>query len=209
MFVKSLLIPSTAIVLLLGGLLGCTALADLGIAVPDSGNPPVISIEVLTGKPKGAVVYIQGKVTDYAPFLNGGAYLVEDASGQIWIRTKGTPPKVGQSILVKGKIDYQSINVASQDIGGAYVDELEQLQVVATKPQPVTTPSPVVTKPQPVTTPSPVVTKPQPVTTPSPVVTKPASIPVESAENLPTTLKKPKPDSIDSFFLPHKQNQKL
>ncbi len=208
MFVKSLLVPYTGLMLIIGGLLGCTTLADLGVAVPYIGDPPVIQIDGLAQKPKGALVYIQGKVTDYAPFLDGGAYLVQDSSGGVWIRTRGKPPKPGQQILVKGKIEYKNINVANQDLGGVYVDEVEQLQATASKPQPSSlSPEPAVTKPQPSPSPEPVVTKPQ--SSPLPVVSTPPSVTGQTGENPTPAIKKPKPDAIDSFFLPHKQQQKL
>ncbi len=73
--------------LLLLGLFGCSTLADLGIAVPYIGDPPLTAIEQLQEKPKGALVYLRGTVSNYAPFLAGGAYLLQDGSGKIWIRT--------------------------------------------------------------------------------------------------------------------------
>lgn len=56
--------------LLLLGLFGCSTLADLGIAVPYIGDPPLTAIEQLQEKPKGTLVYLRGTVSNYAPFFN-------------------------------------------------------------------------------------------------------------------------------------------
>jgi hypothetical protein len=95
---------------LLAGLFGCSTLADLGFAVPYLGDPPVTSIEQLNNKPKGALVYLRGVVKDAAPFVNGGAYLLKDESGSIWIRT-GSPrlPKTGMEIVIQGQIEFQAV----------------------------------------------------------------------------------------------------
>lgn len=136
MVIESSLVKRSCILLLVGGLIGCSALADLGIAVPYLGDPPLSSVNELTGKKRGAIVYLQGIVRGYAPFLNGGAYPLQDKTGTIWIRTDSKPPEPGKEVVIKGKLDYQSIPVQSQELGEFYVVELEQLKWTTQTPTP-------------------------------------------------------------------------
>ncbi|GFE68135.1 DNA-binding protein [Chroococcus sp. FPU101] len=171
---------------MVSGLIGCSALADLGIAVPYLGDPPVISVKDLTNKKKGAIVYIKGIVKVYAPFLNNsGAYQVQDPTGTIWIRTEGKPPQSGKEVVIKGKLDYQSIPVASLELGDFYVVELEQLELTAQTPP---------AKPP---------TQATPPTPPTPTA-KPTVIPVQP----PAANSDPLPDPTNDLFFPHKQQSK-
>lgn len=179
MVIKSSLVRRSCVLLLVGGLIGCSALAELGIAVPYLGDPPVISVNDLTDKKRGAIVYIKGIVKGYAPFLNSGAYQVQDQTGTIWIRTEGKPPPSGKEVVIKGKLDYQSIAVGNQEVGEFYVVELEQLELTAQTPTQ---------------------TSPTQPTTPT-TTSKPSVIPVQ----LPTA--KPQPDPTNDLFLPHKQHK--
>lgn len=181
MVIKSSLVRRSCALLLVGGLIGCSALADLGIAVPYLGNPPLISVNDLTAQKRGAIVYIKGIVKGYAPFLNSGAYQVQDKTGTIWIRTEGKPPPSGKEVVIKGKLDYQSIAVGNQELGEFYVVELEQLELTAQIPTP--------TSPKPTT----------PTTT-----SKPSVIPVQPPAVKPNLL----PDPTNDLFLPHKQQHK-
>jgi hypothetical protein len=180
MVIKSSLVRRSCALLLVGGLIGCSALAELGIAVPYLGEPPLISVNDLTDKKRGAIVYIRGIVKVYAPFLNSGAYQVQDKTGTIWIRTEGKPPPSGKEVVIKGKLDYQSIEVGNQELGEFYVVELEQLELTAQTPTP----------------------KPQTQPTPSATTSKPSVIPVQ-----PPAVK-PQPDPTNDLFFPHKQQHK-
>jgi hypothetical protein len=219
--------------LLLLGLFGCSTLADLGIAVPYIGDPPLTAIEQLQTKPKGALVYLRGKVSNYAPFLAGGAYLLQDASGKIWIRTNsGKLPRQGEEIVIKGKIDVEIIPQGSQSVNEVYVVELEQMDAVAVNSVPTPSPSPEI-KPSPtsevklpennspqvqtkplenprqVTVPSVTETKPPETPTVTPVKPNPPPQPVaEVITPKPPAVIKPIKDPLDAFFLPHKQGQK-
>jgi hypothetical protein len=76
-------------------------------------------------------VYLQGKVENRAPFVGNAAYQLQDTTGSIWILTKQTLPQLGDEILVKGKVRYQSIklkDLADQDLGEVYVEETEQIK---------------------------------------------------------------------------------
>lgn len=179
MVIKNNLIRRSCALMLVGGLIGCSALAELGIAVPYLGDPPLISVNDLTDKKRGAIVYIKGMVKGYAPFLNSGAYQVQDKTGTIWIRTEGKPPSSGKEVIIKGKLDYQSIAVGSQELGEFYVVELEQLELTAQTPTPTSPTTPTTTS-------------------------KPSVIPVQP----PAVKPNPLPDPINDLFLPHKQQHK-
>lgn len=221
--------------LLLLGLFGCSTLADLGIAVPYIGDPPLTAIEQLQEKPKGALVYLRGTVSNYAPFLAGGAYLLQDGSGKIWIRTNSNKlPRQGEEIVIKGKIDFEAIPQGSQTVNEVYVVELEQMNAVAVNSVPTPSPSPEI-KPSPtsevkppennsppvstkplenprqVTIPTATATATKPPETPvvTPVKPNPPAQPVaEAIPPKPPAVVKPIPDPLDAFFLPHKQNEK-
>ncbi|MEG3438218.1 hypothetical protein V0288_13900 [Pannus brasiliensis CCIBt3594] len=185
---------------LLAGLFGCSTLADLGIAVPVIGDPPMTTIDRLPEKPKGALVYLRGVVGDQAPFLNGGAYLLKDGSGAIWIRTNTLKmPKKGEEIVVKGQIEFENVPKGVQAGNEVYVRELEQLDARAIAPSPTPT-SEIQSQPQP----SPVATR-EPEPKPSPVAVrepepKPSPVAVREPEPKPSPVAtrepEPKPSPV-------------
>ena len=73
-------------------------------------------------------IYLQGKVTIKAPFLTGGAYQLQDATGKIWVVTNQTLPNVGDEVTIAGEVKFESIPISGQEIGEAYVEEQEQLE---------------------------------------------------------------------------------
>ncbi|MCC0177458.1 hypothetical protein I4641_10765 [Waterburya agarophytonicola K14] len=90
-------------------------------------KPPHISIEQISPKKIGKIVYLTGKVVHLAPFVDNTAYQIEDITGKIWIITTQQAPKLGQKISIKGKIEYQSLPFADRELGDFYLVELEQL----------------------------------------------------------------------------------
>ncbi|MGF1590503.1 MAG: hypothetical protein ACFCU7_14930 [Pleurocapsa sp.] len=103
----------SAWVILLGSLVGCRS--------------SLIAIEGISPQKIGKTVYLKGKVVHLAPFVDNAAYQIEDATGKIWVITTQKPPEFGQLINIKGKIEYQSLLFADQELGEFYVIELEQL----------------------------------------------------------------------------------
>lgn len=89
---------------------------------------PLISIEEVSTKKTGKTVYLTGTVVHLAPFVDNAAYQIEDGTGKIWVVTPQTPPKIGQQINIKGKVEYQSLPLAEQELGDFYLVELEQLE---------------------------------------------------------------------------------
>jgi hypothetical protein len=157
------------------GLLGCNPLTFLGLASSNS-----VSISQLSPETEGSVIYLQGKVTDHAPFLGKGAYQLTDETGHVWVLTDDPLPPTGTEMTIRGTVNYQSIPVGNQEVGEFYLVEVEKLSGIPENlPQDI----------QPVSDPQPEVI-PQP-ETPSQVQPQP----------------KPKPLYQD-LFLPHKQNGK-
>lgn len=70
---------------------------------------------------------LQGKVVRQAPFLQGGAYLLQDKTGQIWVVTKRILPQTGADILLQGGQEYKQIAIGNRKAGEVYVQELERL----------------------------------------------------------------------------------
>jgi len=99
--------------ILLLGLVGCRS--------------PLIMIEEVTPQKVGKTVYLTGKVVHLAPFIGNGAYQIEDRTGKIWVVTTQTLPQANQQIKIKGKIEYQSLPFAQQELGDFYLVEREQL----------------------------------------------------------------------------------
>lgn len=79
-------------------------------------------------------VNIQGIVVNVAPFLEGGAYQVQDQTGKVWVKTDGPLPKKGTVLSVRAEVAYEPIFIGPEKLGESYL-----LQI--TKPQPESTAS--------------------------------------------------------------------
>lgn len=90
---------------------------------------PLITIKE-SPKKVDQTVNLRGKVVHLAPFLGNGAYQIEDVTGKIWVVTTQTLPQLNQQINLKGKIKYQSLPLAKQELGDFYLIELERLSSV-------------------------------------------------------------------------------
>ena len=73
-------------------------------------------------------LYLQGKVQQRIPLLNGWIYQLQDDTGSIWVITQTSAPNVGAEILIRGLAHYESIPVAGEDLGEHYIEEQEQIQ---------------------------------------------------------------------------------
>lgn len=92
---------------------------------------PLIAIEEVSPKKVGKTVYLAGRVVGVAPFLDNAAYQIADDTGKIWVVTTQTLPQSNQEIKIKGKVEYQSLPFAEQELGDFYLIELEQLPALA------------------------------------------------------------------------------
>ncbi|BAZ43235.1 hypothetical protein NIES4102_02350 [Chondrocystis sp. NIES-4102] len=96
---------------------------------------PLISIKQISESKIGKTVYITGKVVHLAPFIDNTAYQIEDNTAKIWVVTTQSAPKLDHTISIKGKIAYQSLPFAEQELGDFYIIELEQLDTLVNDQQ--------------------------------------------------------------------------
>ncbi|MFM9264195.1 DNA-binding protein [Tychonema sp. BBK16] len=116
------------LLILTSGLLSCGNLPNSQFKF--SSNVTKIS-NVQQKRQVDAEVHLQGKVENRAPFVGNAAYQLQDTTGSIWILTKQALPQLGDEIILKGKVRYQSIklkDLAGQDLGEVYVEETEQIK---------------------------------------------------------------------------------
>jgi len=83
----------------------------------------VTPIRELKPQEEKATVYIQGKVNSSVPLVNQQVYQINDSTGKIWVLTKQTGWKEGQQVVVKGKVNYQSIPLGGKELGEIYLEE--------------------------------------------------------------------------------------
>ncbi len=107
--------------LIIAGLWSCTNLVKSGVGVTDIE-------QIHSNWQRKDTVYLKGTVENRAPFLQSGAYQLQDATGAIWVMTNSPLPNVGDQMVMKGQVTYQSIPIAGQELGEVYIKELEQLE---------------------------------------------------------------------------------
>lgn len=73
-------------------------------------------------------VKLRGQVGNLAPLLKGQVYELQDSTGKIWVLSPSRQLKSGQQILIRGRVRYEAIEVAGQDLGEAYIEEQQQLE---------------------------------------------------------------------------------
>lgn len=74
------------------------------------------------------IVYLQGTVGARAPLLKGQVYELQDQTGRIWVLSHMTQLKSGDRVLIKGRVRYQAIDIAGQNLGDVYIEEQQQLE---------------------------------------------------------------------------------
>jgi hypothetical protein len=111
--------------LLLVGLCSCAPLNVSGLKGNTiSFGSNVTAIQKIKATPdKQGTVYIQGKVERKVPLLKHRAYLINDSTDQIWIVTNQSNFQEGESVVIKGKLLYESIPIAEQEFGEVYLEE--------------------------------------------------------------------------------------
>jgi hypothetical protein len=113
--------------LLLGiGLIGCSPLGNLKVALSNPSVTPIRNLQQQHGQANA--VYLKGKVSDRAPFLGSGAYQLQDETGTVWVITNKALPSPGEEIAIQGEVQYQSMAIGSQKLQELYIVELEQLE---------------------------------------------------------------------------------
>ena len=110
-----------ALIPLLSGLVlltGCETPLDFGGDVTPLGT--------LSQEQLGNEVTVEGVVGDRAPLLDGGAYLLQDESGEIWVISEEEVPEAGQSLRVQGTLEQREIVINQQDYGELYLQEQQR-----------------------------------------------------------------------------------
>ncbi|MBZ8179477.1 MAG: hypothetical protein SAL07_23605 [Oscillatoria sp. PMC 1051.18] len=113
--------------LLLALLVGCSQ--NFGVTFPGERRLALTQIGELDlpTNYEDTTVYLKGQVISVAPFLESGAYLLQDTTGTIWVVTKETIPDRGDIVLIQGKLVYESIPIGEQELGELYVQQEQQL----------------------------------------------------------------------------------
>jgi hypothetical protein len=111
------------------GISGCSSFGVGGLFFGALGGNVTKINEIPQDANATGTVYLQGKVTTRAPFLTGGAYRLQDGTGTIWVITKQTVPNIGDQVLIKGQLRYQSLPVSGQELGEVSVLEEQVLNI--------------------------------------------------------------------------------
>ncbi|PSO77882.1 MAG: hypothetical protein BRC40_01290 [Cyanobacteria bacterium QH_8_48_120] len=99
------------LLLLVGILTGCS---QSGITLSNRENIDFTAIEELQQSERGdKIIYLRGKVSSRASFLDSGAYYLQDTTGQIWVLTEESLPQEGDKVVVQGEVKYQSIPIGA------------------------------------------------------------------------------------------------
>ncbi|MGB3240631.1 MAG: hypothetical protein WBB29_20250 [Geitlerinemataceae cyanobacterium] len=89
----------------------------------------VTPISKVIQNPKvGSRVNVKGTVTQKAPFLDSGAYQIQDETGTIWVMRETPLPNSGDRVIIKGIVQYESVPIGQQDFGEVYLEEQKQLE---------------------------------------------------------------------------------
>ncbi len=115
--------------ILILGAIGTIAIAVLSScgAVPGFEIETTPIADITSETSTGNTVYVGGTIVTIAPFLEGGAYQVQDETGAIWVRTDSELPEMGATVLIKGELAYETVNMGNLDFGEVYVIEKEKL----------------------------------------------------------------------------------
>jgi len=135
---KIMYVLTFCLLLFTGGLASCANSLPLGLGGINIGNNSlnVTPInELQQNRDATAVVSVLGQVTNLAPFLGTGAYQLQDATGTIWVLTNQEAPQVGDQLLIRGQLQFQSIPVGGQELGEVYVEELKRIEQRKGRPE--------------------------------------------------------------------------
>ena len=83
----------------------------------------VTQIQKITPKNRDTTVYIQGKVEKAAPLIKKKAYQINDSTGKIWVITNQGNFQVGEQVVLRGNVQYQSVPLSGKEYGEVYLEE--------------------------------------------------------------------------------------
>ena len=175
-----------------GLILSCSPLNPLGWASPEQ-----TKIGGLGQLKNQSVVEIEGIVINVAPFLDGGAYQIQDETGTVWVKSDRPLPTKGKTVKVRGELSYQAIFIGQEKLGESYLLELNQdLTATNLVPQPLASNAPVPNAPVTSQASPPPQVSPSPQASPSPQVSP-----------SPQTPPSPSPNSVSIPVSPPKDTQ--
>ena len=128
-----------------GSLVSCNAWTALSqqqnspLSIVVKQEVSVAAIASLLTQAPGSSIHINGKVSQSAPFLDGGAYEIQDSTGKIWVITQQSLPKAGTEVLILGKLNFHDLRLGANDFGEVFVTEISALDPATTRSVPVTT----------------------------------------------------------------------
>lgn len=107
----------------------------MGVLLGCGQMPPMMddteAIATINRQKAGNIAEFRGDVTEIAPFLQGGAYLLTDDSGEIWVIATAQLPEVGEQLKVEGEITYTQIAIAEKEFGEVYLTEIQRFGEVS------------------------------------------------------------------------------
>ncbi|NJN72068.1 MAG: hypothetical protein HC799_04270 [Limnothrix sp. RL_2_0] len=127
-----------------GSLVSCNAWTALSqqrnspLSIAPKQEVPVAAIASLLNQAPGSNIHINGTVSQSAPFLDGGAYEVQDPTGKIWVITQDPLPRAGTEVLILGELKFHDLRLGANDFGEVFVTEIAALDPATTRPVPVT-----------------------------------------------------------------------
>ncbi|MEC4984760.1 MAG: hypothetical protein SAJ37_13445 [Oscillatoria sp. PMC 1068.18] len=119
--------------LLLALLVGCSN--NFGVTFPGERQLALTQIGELEPPSNydKSTVYLKGQVVSVAPFLDSGAYLLQDTTGAIWVVSQETLPTQGDIVLIQGELVYETIPIEKQQLSELYLQQQQQLGRKASK----------------------------------------------------------------------------
>ncbi|MEY2984451.1 MAG: hypothetical protein RLZZ568_1068 [Cyanobacteriota bacterium] len=114
-----------------GWMVSCSPLNPFGWA------QGYLDIAKLTEISNQRAVNLQGIVVNVAPFLEGGAYQIQDKTGKVWVKTAGELPKKGTVVSIRGEVAYEAIFIGPEKLGESYI-----IEITVPQPQETATSSP-------------------------------------------------------------------
>ncbi|SRR5579883_730999 len=103
------------------GLSSCGNLSLYGMNTIGVNVTPIRELKQQSQQDHNATVYIRGKVERQVPLLQKRAYQINDSTGKIWVITHQTGLQVGDQVMIKGQISYQSIPLGGKEYGEVYL----------------------------------------------------------------------------------------
>ena len=124
-----------------GGLVSCnpwTAFSQQDnqplIRIARNGNAPLATIASLSDLEQNTEIRIQGTVAQIAPFVNGGAYKITDATGSVWVITETSLPASGAKVQVGGQLKFHDLQLGNSNFGELFVAESQTFEATDDEP---------------------------------------------------------------------------